>query len=264
MQRLIANLRFARALVVTNLRASLALRASFWLQAAFMAGNNFAFFTMWWILFARFKTLGSWRVDDMLTLFGVVAPGFGLAVALAGGARTLARGIVDGELDPLLVQPKSPLLHWAGSASAASGWGDLASGIGMLWLAGRLDWANAPFIALAIAASAVAFAASSLAFQSLAFWLGDVEQLALQLRDFTLNFALYPQPLFGGAIQLLLYTLLPAAAVGFLPVAVVRAPSVWTCAGALAGAVAWGAVAVGIFALGLRRYESGSRFGARG
>jgi viologen exporter family transport system permease protein len=259
-----ANLRFARALAITNLRSSLALRGSFWLQAAFMLGNNFAFFTTWWILFARFKTLGDWRIEDVLTLFGVVAPGFGLSVTLAGGTRILARAILEGGLDPILVQPKPPLLHWIGSASSASGWGDVATGFAMLWLAGRLDLATAPFIAFAVATSAIVFAASFVVFASLAFWLGEVEQLALQLRDFTLNFALYPQPLFGGAIQILLYTVLPAAFVGFLPVDVVRNPSLASCALALAGALAWWGLAVGVFALGLRRYESGSRFGARG
>jgi ABC-2 type transport system permease protein len=258
------NLRFARALAVTNLRASFALRGAFWLQAAFMAGNNFAFFSMWWVLFARFREIGGWRVADMLTLFGVVAAGFGLSVALAGGTRLLARAIVGGELDPILVQPKPVLWHWLGSASSASGWGDLSSGIAMLWLGGRFDAAHAPLIALAVAASAVAFTASAAVFQSLAFWLGDVEQLALQLREFTLNFALYPQPLFGGAIQILLYTLLPAGFVGFLPVDVVRNPSATTCLLAFAGALLWWGIAVGVFALGLHRYESGSRFGARG
>ena len=264
MAKLGSDLRFARALAVTNLRSSLALRGSFWLQAVFMLGNNFAFFTTWWIIFDRFQTLGGWRIQDVLTLFGVVAPGFGLSVTLAGGTRLLARAIVEGDLDPLLVQPKSPLLHWIGSASSASGWGDVATGVAMLWLAGRLDWAHAPFILFAIAASAIVFAASFVVFASFAFWLGEVEQLALQLRDFTLNFSLYPETLFGGGIQILLYTVLPAGFVGFLPVDVVRNPSIASCALALAGALAWWGLAVGVFALGLRRYESGSRFGTRG
>ena len=40
-----------------------------------------------------------------------------------------------------------------------------------------------------------------------------------------MTFSLYPRPLFGGAISFLLYTVLPAGFVGFLPVELVRAPS---------------------------------------
>jgi ABC-2 type transport system permease protein len=261
--RIRPTLRFARALAATNLRASLALRGAFWLQAAFMVGNNLAFFTTWWLLFARFEHLGGWRLPDMMTLFGVVASGFGASVVFAGGTRRLARLIADGELDPLLVQPKPVLLHAVGSASTASGWGDMTTGLGMLYLAGRLSPESLPFVALAIAVSALTFTAVGVLFQSLAFWLGDSEQLSRQLWEFTLTFALYPQPLFSGAISFLLYTILPAGFVGFLPVEIVRQPSALLCLGAVAAAVAWWALALGVFALGLRRYESGSRFGAR-
>ncbi|HTO09900.1 MAG TPA: ABC-2 family transporter protein [Myxococcota bacterium] len=262
--RLRAVLRFARTLVATNLRASLALRGAFWLQAVLMVVNNVAFFTMWWILFARFREIGGWRLQDMMTLFGIVAPGFGLAVVFGGGARQLARAIVDGQLDSRLTQPKPVLLHAVASQSTASGWGDVLTGAGMLYLAGRLDLAHAPFIALAIAVSALTFVASAVIFQSLAFWLGDVEQLARQLWEFTLNFALYPQPLFAGSLSFILYTLLPAGFVGFLPVEIVRSPSLHACLYALGGAVLWWTLAIAVFTAGLRRYESGNRFGATG
>src|SRR5262245_54103756 len=151
------TLGFARALVVTNLRASLALRAAFWLQAAFMAANNLAFFTTWFLLFDRFEEIGGWRLRDMMTVFGVVATGFGLCVVFGGGARRLARVIVDGELDSLLVHPKPVLLHAVGSSSIASGWGDMATGLGMLYLAGRLTLETLPFVALAVAISGLVF-----------------------------------------------------------------------------------------------------------
>src|SRR5262245_62973044 len=97
-------LRFAAALVATNLRQSLALRGAFWLQAAFMVGNNLIFFTTWWIFFRRFDDVGGWHLADLATLFGTVAAGFGLCVVFAGGVRELARVIADGDLDALLLQ----------------------------------------------------------------------------------------------------------------------------------------------------------------
>ena len=90
-------LRFAAALVATNLRQSLALRGAFWLQATFMVANNLIFFTTWWIFFRRFQDVGGWRLEDLATLFGVVASGFGLCIVFAGGIRELARAIADGD-----------------------------------------------------------------------------------------------------------------------------------------------------------------------
>jgi ABC-2 type transport system permease protein len=219
---------------------------------------------MWWILFARFHEIGGWRLGDLMTLYGVVAPGYGFSVVFGGGARRLARAIVDGELDPRLTQPKPVLLHAVASSSIASGWGDVATGVGMLYLADRLDLANAPLLVLAIALSALSFVAVTVTFQCLAFWMGDVEQLARQLWELTLNFALYPQPLFAGSLSFLLYTLIPAGFVGFLPVEIVRSPSLHACLYALGGAALSWAVAIAVFAAGLRRYESGNRFGAVG
>lgn len=259
-----SNLGFARTLLAMNLRASLALRGAFWLQAAFMAANNLAFFTTWWLLFDRFEEIGGWRLRDMMTVFGVVASGFGASVVFGGGARRLARVIIDGELDSLLVHPKPVLLHAVGSSSIASGWGDMVTGAGMLYLSGRLTLETLPFVALAVATSALVFTAVIVTFQSLAFWLGEVEQLARTLWEFTLTFALYPRTLFGGGVSFVLYTLIPAGFVGFLPVELVRTPSASLCLAAFGGAVLWCLVALGVFALGLRRYESGSLFGTRG
>src|SRR5437879_2121711 len=76
-----------------------------------------------------------------------------------------------------------------------------------------------------IAASAVIFVACGTVFFSLAFWLGRVETVATQLWELLVTFSLYPEPLFGGTLRLLLFTVLPAGFVGYLPVRILRAPS---------------------------------------
>jgi ABC-2 type transport system permease protein len=174
MARLVGTLRFAQALVAMNLRSSLALRGAFWLQAAFMVLNNLAFFAIWWLLFERFPEIGGWRLHDVLTLFGVVASGYGTSVVFAGGVRDLARSISEGELDSSLVQPKPVLLHLLASRTIASGWGDLATGAIMLWMAGALQPSTLGPSALAVASSACVFTASGVIAQSLAFWIGGM------------------------------------------------------------------------------------------
>ncbi len=261
--RIRSKLRFAEALVSTNLRASFALRGAFWLQVFFMLANNALFFVFWWLLFAQVPDIGGWRIADVMTLYGVVAGGFGLAVTFGGGVRDLARSIADGELDAVLAQPRNPLLHTVASRTYASGWGDLASGVLFLGLSGQVGWATLPLAAIGMVASALVFVASGILFHCLAFWLGRVESLSRQLWESLVMFGLYPQPLFSGALRLVLFTLLPAGFVGYLPAALVREPSLEGLALVLAGAAAYWALALAVFAAGLRRYQSGSRFGVR-
>jgi len=263
MARLAGTLRFARALVAMNLRSGLALRGAFWLQAAFMVLNNLGFFATWLLLFDRFPEIGGWRLHDVLTLFGVVASGYGASVVFTGGFRDLARTINDGELDSSLVQPKPVLLHVLASRSVVSGWGDLATGVIMLGIAGALAPSALGSTLLAVTSSACVFTASGVILQSLAFWLGGMEAFARQISDFTLAFSLYPRPLFTGGVAFVLYTVVPAGFVGFLPAELVRAPSLALAAEALAASVVWMLLALVVFGRGLRRYASGNRIGAR-
>ncbi len=257
------TLRFAAQLFATNLKASFALRAAFWLEAAAMLLNNVFYFSIWWIFFHRFEEIGGWHVSDVAALYGVVAGGFGLAVLLAGGVRDLSRQIIEGDLDSLLTQPKSPLLQAVGSRTLASGWGELCTCVLFLWISGLVTPATVPLAALAVVASGVVFTASGVLIHSLAFWLGRIENLARQLWEFLITFSLYPRPLFSGALKLMLFTVVPAGFIGFLPVELLRAFSWSGLAAALAGAVLYSVLAALVFAAGLRRYESGNRIGVR-
>ena len=258
------TLRFARALVGTNLKASLALRGAFVMQAAFMVLNNLTFFVFWWVLMRRTPSLRGWRLADIQVLFGVVAAGYGLTVTLAGGVHYLGQAIEDGALDTLLTQPKPVLLHALGLRLQPSGFGDVVSGVLFIALSGEVSWRTAPAVGLAVVAGSLVCAACGIVFFSLAFWVGRVETAARQLWELLLTFSLYPEPLFGGALRLALFTVLPAGFVGYLPARVVRDPSLQNMSMLAIGAVVYLAVAVQLFDAGLRRYTSGSRFSTFG
>jgi len=258
------RLAFARALVATNLKAALALRGAFVLQVAFMALNNFTFFVFWWVLMRRVTTLRGWRLADVQLLFGLVAVSIGATVTVAGGVRHLGRLIEEGDLDTLLTQPRSVLVYALGMRSQPSGLGDLLSGLIFIAASGEVAWSALPLLLVALLASAVVFLACGIAFFSLSFWLGNVETLARQLWEFLITFSLYPEPLFGGVLRFVLFTVLPAGFVAYLPVRVVQAPSVPLVGLLVLGASAYLGFAVLMFERGLRRYASGSRFSTFG
>jgi len=259
-----SGLAFTCALVGTSVKAALALRGAFVVQATFMFLNNFTFFVFWWALMQRVPSLRGWHLADVEVLFGVVAAAFGLTVTFAGGVKYLGRLIDDGNLDTLLTQPKPVLVHALGMRSQPSGLGDLLSGVLLIALSGQVSWRAVPIVAGAVIAGALVFIACGIMFFSLAFWIGKADTLAQQLWDLLITFAVYPEPLFGGMLRLLLFTALPAGFVGYVPARVVRAPSAANVALLAAGAVVYIAAAVRMFEHGLRRYASGSRFSTFG
>lgn len=255
-------LRFWRALIATVLKASIALRGAFLLQAVFMIANNFLFLSTWWILLQRFDDVRGYRLPEMLLLFGLSACGFGLCVVLFGGALTLAQNIVDGNLDGLLTQPKSVLLRAVSSHSLASGWGDLASGILMLALSGYLTPARAPAVLLAVLLAALVMLSFAVLVNSGAFWMAGMEGIAVNVFYHLIALTLYPPTLFGGRVKIFLFIVLPAGLAAYLPVELVRRFDAGDALVATAAALAYAAVAGWVFKRGLRRYAGGSRFAA--
>jgi ABC-2 type transport system permease protein len=258
--RILALFRFGGALFRTSLRAAMAQRGAFIMQVSLMALNNVIFFTFWIVLLGRVSTIRGYRLADVAALYGVVAAGVGLAVTVAGGLPLLARSIQDGDLDSLLAQPKPTLPYALGRRTVASGIGDVASGIVLITLSGIVRVRALPVVLLAVVASALVCVASGVLFHSLAFWLGRVETAARQMFESLVMFSLYPEPLFGGPMRLLLFTLIPAGFVGYLPARLVRAPSAVSVVELLVAAVVYCAAAWWVFQRGLRSYAAGSRF----
>jgi len=258
------TLLFARALVATNVKAAMAMRGAFAMQVVFMILNNATFFVFWWLLMRRVPDIRGWRLGDIQVLFGIVAAGFGLAVTLAGGVRHLGRFIDEGELDTLLTLPKPVLVHALGLRLQASGFGDMLSGVAFLAWSHSVSWRAAPLALLAIVTSALVFVACGILFQSLAFWMGNVETIARQLWELVITFSLYPEPLFSGTLRLILFTVLPAGFVGYVPARLAQRPSAALALLMMSAAAAYLVLAAAVFERGLKRYTSGSRFGVHG
>ena len=202
-------MRFVLGLVATNLKAALALRTTFAMQVGFMLLNNLLFFVFWWVMFQRFEHIRGWRIDDVAVLFGVSAAGYGVAVVIAGGVRDMARRISEGELDPMLTLPRSVLVQAAAARMNSTGWGDIVTGLVLVMLSEHGSVERLPVLLLAILVSACVFTASGVLIHCTAFWLGRVDSIARQATEFIITFSVYPPVLFGGAIKVLLFTVLP-------------------------------------------------------
>ena len=253
---------FIWGLVGTNLKASVALRGAFLLQAFFMMLNNIIFFSVWWIFFHNFEEIRGWTLPDLTALFGIAAGAYGLAMVFGGGTRNLSNLIAEGHLDAFMTQPKNLLVHTVGSHSMAAGWGDILTFAVLVSLSGYLTWGNVPILVVILICSTAMFIATSIIFHSLAFWLGPVDTLARQLIEFVVMFSVYPQTMFSGVMKVVLFTLIPAGFIGYLPVELLRQFHWPYLVAIMGGAVLYTYLATALFHLGLKRYESGNHFSA--
>lgn len=259
-----ATTRFAATLVSTSVRSAMAERGAFLMRVILMAVNNAIFFTFWIVLLSRVPRIRGYTLGDVAVLYGTVAVAHGLAVFVAGGIQYLARVIHDGELDALIAQPKPTLLYAVGLRSQPSGLGDIVSGLIMIGLSGRVTTMGIPVVIAAAVAGAVVLVATAVLVHSAAFWLGRTESASRQLYEVTLMFSLYPDTLFTGPMRWILFTIIPAGFVGYLPAELIRAPAMGTAVAIVAGVAAYCVVAAWVFARGLRVYNSGSRFATFG
>jgi ABC-2 type transport system permease protein len=249
---------FLVALWKANLLAAMEYRVAFASQVLGMMLNNAIYFVFWLLFFGRFQTVRGWGLPDMFLLFGVVAVGFGLGVFLFGNAMRLAEVIAQGRLDYYLSLPRPVLLHALASRSVVSGLGDALYGCLSFALSRPGSLTEVVRFAAASLFAMVTFLAFLVLVQALAFWVGNASLLSAQVTNAIISFSLYPLELFDGTAKLVLFTVLPAAFMGAVPAGLVR-HFTW---GGLAELAVASVVLLGLsgtaFALGLRRYESGS------
>jgi ABC-2 type transport system permease protein len=253
------TLDYVFALLRLNVRTTRAQPMLSLISAVMMIGNNLIVFSIWFIYFAKFSTLGGWQLTDMGMLIGVVAWAFGLMVVFAGGVRDIAQTIVSGGLDIYLGRPRHPLPGLLLSRSIPSGIGDLVSALVFWLVVARVDVVQLGFLIVLATAAAVIMTAILTITQCIVFWRPRAQSLCEDLFNMLLMTLFYPQHAYGLAVRLALLTVFPTALIALFPVEAVREGSVVKAAVVAVGAVVYAALAKWTFDRGVRAYSSGNR-----
>ncbi|MCA9940438.1 MAG: ABC-2 family transporter protein [Anaerolineales bacterium] len=258
-RRIWTEVTFVRHLIAVNLASAMEYRVSFITQILGMFLNNGIYFIFWLLFFDKFGTVRGYNIREIYLLFGMVALGHGLGAMFAGNiGSALAQTIAQGRLDYYLPLPRSLLTHVIFSRMTISAIGDVTFGLFAYLFTGRFHPVEMVLFLVSAVLAAGIFVSYGILAGSLAFFMGNAQQISMQATNAIITFALYPNTLFSGATRLLLYTLIPAAFVGAVPVTIVTERNGLLLLGLAAGVVFFGALATGVFYLGLRRYESGS------
>jgi len=247
-----------------NLMSAMAYRGAFILQAVGMLLNDAMLLFFWWVLFNRLPNLRGWDLAGVMTIYGIVAFGFGIGTVVCGNAFLVARIIASGNLDYYLALPADPLVHLLVSRMSLSSWGDTLFGLIVFLIAAPGRWMNLPLFLVLGLITGLILVAFSVLVGSLAFWMGNADNLAAQAINAIITFSLYPIEIFPGVVRVLLYTLIPAAFVGSIPAALLQDFDWRRLATLVAVAVGITLAARWVFRWGLRRYESGNLVTVRG
>ena len=260
----ISTLRFMSAYAAANLQSSLEYRTAFFVQVIAMAANDSLWLFFWWTYFHQFPLVHGWQNTDVVILWSVSACGYGLSVAVFGNASKLSSLIIRGSLDAYLGMPRYVLLHIIIAASDPTALGDILFALGAYIAFLRPDILHMGlFLFLAVFVCLI-FTAFFVLLGSLAFFMGNTEGLVQQMFGALISFSTYPMNIFQGAVRLLLFTLIPAGFISFIPLQLLHQFS-WLLLGALAGfTILFVGIAAGVFHFGLRRYESGNLMGMQG
>jgi len=259
MSQIKAELTFLKSLISVNLSSAMEYRASFLTQIVGMFINNGIYFVFWIIFFRQFGSIKGYSMDEIFLLFSVVTVGYGLGFMFAGNTRqNMAYLIAQGRLDYYLVFPRNLLLHVMFSKMQVSTVGDLTFGFVTYALTGRFLPVEIALFLTTSVLTAVIFVGYSVITGSLAFYMGNAQYASQQATNAVITFALYPNSLFSGASRMILYTVIPAAFVGSVPVDVIRYHDVRLLLLLIGVAMFIWVIAVTMFYYGLRRYESGS------
>lgn len=241
-----------------NLSSVMEYRVSFLVQCFGMVINNASFIFFWWILFNNVNSIGGYGFKDVMLLWALSSSAFGLCFVIFGNVNQVTRMILNGELDTYLLQPKDPLVNIICSKTVVSAWGDTLYGVILFFLIRGFDMKGFLLFLLFCFTGSLMFAAVLLTAHSLSFYSGNVEGLAQLVTEFVISFSIYPEGIFQGGLKYVLYSLIPAAFMVYIPARIINSFSIVLLLEVLSAAIIWISIAYVIFYRGIKKYESGN------
>ncbi|WP_308638949.1 ABC transporter permease [Paenibacillus silvisoli] len=258
------TMRFLFTCWKVNLASAMEYRLSFILLGGMMFINNFMWLFFWSLFFNRFPVVNGWNLSDVMMLWAVGAGGFGWANMLFGNFHRIASIVSGGQLDVYLSQPKPVLLHVLASRMSVTAAGDFLFGLAVYAWVGEHTAGGALRFAIGLLLSGLIYMGVMIIAGSLAFFFGNSEGISGQVFNSFVALSTYPSGIFRGAAKLLLFTLVPAGFISYLPIGLMRDHDpafVWQAVGMTVFLLAAGSL---LFRAGLKRYTSGNAIAMRG
>ncbi|MBM3262336.1 MAG: ABC-2 family transporter protein [candidate division Zixibacteria bacterium] len=220
-----------------------------------------------WALFDRFGSIKGWTLPEVALFYSLAHIAFAFADALGRGFDRMDQFVRNGELDRLLLRPRSVALQVAGSELILRRVGRLAQALVVLvWAVGELDvaWSAVKILLLlsVIGGGTCFFYALFVLHATLALWTVESLEITAAFTYGGVQTAQYPLTIYRPWFRRFFTVVLPMACVTYFPVlALLEKPDPlgssevfqWM---APAGGVLFLAVALQIWRIGLKHYTS--------
>ena len=253
------EIKFAIYAIKMNIAGSAELRASFIMNVFGMAINNISFIIIWVAFVKAVGTIGGWQAIDIVGLQGFTALGFGIVYSFCGGLRRLPITIANGSFDRIMLSPKSLLIRTATSHFFASAVGDILFGIITLTIFAvaiqASIWQILMGIVLVIISTTI-FLSAAIVTNSAGFYFTDATFTSTGFFEIFMTPTLFHGGAFQGVLRFVFTFAIPSLIAGALPVEIFRSLSLPQLFLILGLASAWLAIAIKVFNIGVRRYES--------
>jgi ABC-2 type transport system permease protein len=246
-----------------NLAGAMEFRLSFLLATGTMFLNNAVWIFFWGVYFNKFPLVNGWEMRDVMMMWAVSAGGFGLSACLFGNAYRLANIVATGQLDTYLAQPKPVLLHVLVSRMSVSAMGDFLFAIVIFGIYGDKSLLGIVKYVVALLLAMLIFTFFNVLAQSLAFFIGNAEGVGYQFFMIFITFATYPTDIFRGIGRIILFTIIPAGLISFMPIGLLKSVHSGYVWGVIAATVILAVGGRWVFHQGLKKYGSGNMLTVR-
>ena len=259
-------LRLWARLAGAQIRSQMQYRMSFAIQSAVMFGVMLSDLAPVWILARFFGSLEGWSFAELALLYGMVETSWASVETVLRGFENFSVYLVQGDLDRILLRPRSVILQVASRDFDARKLSRTAQGALVLVIACtylELGASSLAWVALGVAGGVICFAGIVVAGAAIQFWtLGQAQELQNILTYGGAAALTYPVSIYATWFRRVLTYGVPLAFVNYFPAleALGRTRAAgwpifmpWLSPFVCALVLALGLLA---FMRGLRRYES--------
>ncbi len=250
---------FALYAIKKNIQSSAELRTSFLLNILGMMINNSAFIILW-VSFAHIAgNIGGWTAYDVIGLLGFSSLSFGIVFSFGNGLRNLPEYIATGVFDRFMLSPKNLITRTATSSFDASAVGDIIFGFTCIMIYLFLISASMPQMLLTflcIFFSSILFLAVTISIVSVAFFFSDGTSVTSSLFELFVTPSLFHGGAFQGGLRFFFTFMIPALAVGTLPVEAIKSLSVEKILTVGLLGIVWFVFSLWLFSKAVKKYES--------
>ena len=254
------TLKFLFLSLIYNIKTSMEYKKSFIIQVIFMIVNN-GFFLIFWIVVFDINNgdVNGIQMNDILYLWSIPVASWGLANFMFGGVREINRYVLTGGLDTYLLQPKNMILNIATSKCDFGACGDLIYGLVLGWIACGGNFFQYIKVLLYIFIATIISVDSFILIRILSIWIGEVDKIAhIYENSLFITFSTYPFEIFGGFIKFMMFTVVPAAYVSYIPIKLLNKFDLKIFLILIIATVFYSAFAIKVFYKSLEKYESGN------